>query len=375
MTNDADVECKSRVSTFTSSSTEDSHGQQVALVSFCLIPVMPRSVLNGAFYMRQAARGAFFCSRKTFCRQLSRNYFTRPKRTSETLNGFPSPGSTICTASVNDMAKPEPQQTALSRNSDSEAACVVVGASRGIGLAMSQQLFRRFKGRIITLCRNPESAGALSALFQFNPDRMHMLSIDTTDEKSVATAARQVREITSGRIDMLLHTVGILHEKDGQKTGGMPETSLARIDFNFLQKNLMVNTVGPILVMKHFSPMMHTKGKSSRQPSVLATLTARVGSIADNGLGGWMSYRVSKAGHNQALRTASIELGRRGVICVALHPGTVDTDLSVPFQKNVPRENLFGVDTAANMLLDVVDSLGPEDNGKFFDYARKPVPW
>jgi NAD(P)-dependent dehydrogenase (short-subunit alcohol dehydrogenase family) len=204
---------------------------------------------------------------------------------------------------------------------------------------------------------------------------MRLLSIDTTDESSVIVAAAKVKEFSGGRVDALIHTVGILHDKSECGSGAMPETSLARLDFDFLKRNLMVNTVGPILVMKHFSPLMHTTRKQGRVPTVLATLTARVGSISDNGLGGWLSYRVSKAAHNQALKTASIELGRRGIIACALHPGTCDTDLSVPFQRNVPADKLFPVDVAAQQLLDVIDSLGPDDNGSFFDYAKKTIPW
>ncbi len=136
-----------------------------------------------------------------------------------------------------------------------------------------------------------------------------------------------------------------------------------------------MNSVGPILLAKHLGPLMITRRKEGRVPSVFASLTARVGSISDNGLGGWISYRASKAAQNQALKTASIELGRRGVIVVALHPGTVNTDLSEPFQKNVRPEKLFPVDMAANQLLDVVDSLEQEDNGSFLAYDRKPIPW
>lgn len=133
--------------------------------------------------------------------------------------------------------------------------------------------------------------------------------------------------------------------------------------------------MGPVLVAKHFSPLMITKRKKGRVPSVLAALSARVGSISDNGLGGWLSYRSSKAGQNQAMRTMSIELGRRGIICVSLHPGTVETDLSAPFRKNVKPEKLFAADKAAGMLLDVIDSLDVEDNGAFFAYDRKPIPY
>lgn len=120
---------------------------------------------------------------------------------------------------------------------------------------------------------------------------------------------------------------------------------------------------------------MVTKRKENRVPSVFASITARVGSIEDNALGGWISYRASKAAQNQALKTASIELGRRGIIVVALHPGTVDTDLSQPFQKNVPKGKLFPVDVAAAQLLDVIDSLEVSDNGSFLAYDRQPIPW
>lgn len=133
--------------------------------------------------------------------------------------------------------------------------------------------------------------------------------------------------------------------------------------------------MGPVLVAKHFSPLMVTSRKAGRSPSVLAALSARVGSIADNGLGGWLSYRASKAGQNQAMRTMSIELGRRGIICASLHPGTVATDLSAPFRKNVPPGKLFAPDDAAGRLLDVVDSLEPADNGAFLAYDRTPIPY
>lgn len=133
--------------------------------------------------------------------------------------------------------------------------------------------------------------------------------------------------------------------------------------------------MGPVLVAKHMSGMMTTSRKPNRVPSVLATISARVGSIEDNHIGGWLSYRASKAGQNQAIRTISVELGRRGVICVSLHPGTVKTDLSAPFQKRVPEKQLQDVDVAANRLLDVIDSLKTDDNGGFFAYDGKRIPF
>lgn len=138
---------------------------------------------------------------------------------------------------------------------------------------------------------------------------------------------------------------------------------------------MQVNTVGPILLAKHLGPLMITKRKAGRVPSIFSSISARVGSISDNALGGWISYRVSKAAQNQALRTASVELGRRGVIVVCLHPGTVNTDLSTPFQKNVPPGKLFAVEDAATNLLNVLDSLTIQDNGSFLAYDRSNIPW
>lgn len=194
---------------------------------------------------------------------------------------------------------------------------------------------------------------------------------DGTETLQIEEAAKRVGSLSKeARVDFVMHCAGILHEG-----GQMPETSLSRVDGKFFRRNLEVNLMGPVLVAKHFSGMMTTKRKEGRVASIFAAISARVGSIEDNRLGGWLSYRASKAGQNQAMRTISIELGRRGVICVSLHPGTVRTDLSAPFQKRVPHEQLQDVDVAAERLLSVIDSLTTEDNGKFYAYDGKPIPY
>jgi NAD(P)-dependent dehydrogenase (short-subunit alcohol dehydrogenase family) len=121
---------------------------------------------------------------------------------------------------------------------------------------------------------------------------------------------------------------------------------------------------------------MHGAMRHGRR-AVIANLSARVGSIGDNRIGGWYAYRASKAAQNQITKTASIELRRKApaLVCVALHPGTVDTDLSAPFQGNVPEGKLFSVERAARQLLEVIDGLGPDDTGRFFDWAGEPVEW
>ncbi len=149
-----------------------------------------------------------------------------------------------------------------------------------------------------------------------------------------------------------------------------PEKSWRDLDPAHMARAFAVNAIGPALLMKHFLPLLPRQGRS-----VFATLSARVGSIGDNRLGGWYSYRASKAALNQFVRTAAIELGRRqpGAICVALHPGTVSTPLSAPFVKagldvQTPEE-------AAARLLDTIEGLGPGSSGGFFDHRGNPVPW
>ena len=133
-----------------------------------------------------------------------------------------------------------------------------------------------------------------------------------------------------------------------------------------------VNAFGPLVVAKHFLPLL----KHSER-AVLANLSARVGSIGDNRLGGWYAYRASKAAQNMFTRNLSLELARRApkVICVALHPGTVDTELSKPFQGGVSPDRLFDADRAARQLLEVIDGLRPEQTGRFLAWDGTTIPW
>ena len=148
------------------------------------------------------------------------------------------------------------------------------------------------------------------------------------------------------------------------------------LDRAWLQHSFEVNAIGPLLMMKAFAPMLTTRGElKNRPPPVVANLSARVGSIGDNRLGGWYSYRSSKAALNQATKTAALELGRRGGWAVALHPGTCATNLSAPFQKGVPAEKLFPVERGAAQLLDVIEGLEPADNGGFFSWGGTEIVW
>ncbi len=185
---------------------------------------------------------------------------------------------------------------------------------------------------------------------------------DLEDEASLAAAAAALKD--GAPIRRVIVATGLLHAE-----GVAPERSNAALGAAQLLRLYAINAVGPALIAKHFLPLL-----PRTEPSVFAALSARVGSIGDNRLGGWHSYRASKAALNMLIRTMAIELKRTRpqAILVGLHPGTVDTDLSKPFQRGVPEGRLFTPDESAERLLAVMDGLGAEDSGGVFawDGAR-----
>ena len=218
-------------------------------------------------------------------------------------------------------------------------SAVIVGASGGIGGALAEAI---------------EEEGAFDRVWRFGrslPDRL-----DLDDEASIAAAAARVA--AGPAPSLVVVATGLLHEGDRG-----PEKAMKELDPAWLARNFAVNTIGPALVAKHFLPLMASSGTP-----VFAALSARVGSITDNRLGGWYGYRASKAALNQVIATLAIEQRRRNdrAIVVGLHPGTVDTPLSKPFQGNVAPGHLFDAGRAAVQLLDVIDGLRPPDSGKLF---------
>lgn len=188
-------------------------------------------------------------------------------------------------------------------------------------------------------------------------------SFDLLEEASIERAAAFSAD--AGELRLVIDATGFLHD-DTQA----PEKSLQQLDPLKLARSFALNAIGPALIMKHVLPRLPRSGKT-----VFATLSARVGSIGDNRLGGWHSYRASKAALNQLVRTAAVELARRSpdALCIALHPGTVATALSAPFattglEVHSPR-------AAARHLLAVIDQLTAEATGGFFDWRGEPVPW
>jgi NAD(P)-dependent dehydrogenase (short-subunit alcohol dehydrogenase family) len=231
---------------------------------------------------------------------------------------------------------------------------VVIGATGGIGSALLARL--RAEDRFeVTLgaSRRPAADDPLA------------LTLDLEDEASIAAMAARLQGQPPLRL--VIVATGVLHGP-----GLSPEKSYRALDPAALARVFAINTIGPALVAKHLLPLMARDGRS-----VFAALSARVGSISDNRLGGWHAYRASKAALNMMIRTLAIEQARTRPqsICVALHPGTVDTDLSDPFQKGVPAERLFTPDQSAACLLNVIAGLRPQDSGGFFAWDGAAIPF
>jgi NAD(P)-dependent dehydrogenase (short-subunit alcohol dehydrogenase family) len=253
-------------------------------------------------------------------------------------------------ARMNPTSAPAPADPTASRTGLS----VVLGSTGGIGAALVAQL-RAQGGAVLALGRHTQPA------------------LDVTAEASVAACAQHVADQCSHTglpLTRLMVATGFLHGTTASGQRAEPERSWQHLNADALAHSFAVNAIGPALVMKHFLPLLPRQGRC-----VAAFLSARVGSIGDNALGGWYSYRAAKAALNQLVHTAAIELARRNreALCVALHPGTVDTALSQPFAKTglqvrPPTE-------AAGELLSVLDGLPPGSSGGFFDHRGLTVAW
>ncbi|OBX20346.1 C-factor [Erythrobacter sp. QSSC1-22B] len=230
----------------------------------------------------------------------------------------------------------------------------IFGASGGIGRALCQALAERGT-RVWALSRSPKSERAAG---------IDPLPFDLGDENSISLAAETMR---ASPPQLVMVCTGALTLGDG--TG--PERSYRQLDGAAMAEAFRINTIGPALIAKHMLALLPRDERS-----VFGALSARVGSISDNRLGGWHSYRASKAALNMLVRNFAIELGRthKQASVVALHPGTVDTGLSEPFQANLPEGQLTSPAQAARHLLDVVDRLTPAHSGKAFDWQGEEIP-
>ena len=233
----------------------------------------------------------------------------------------------------------------------SNALAVVIGSGGGLGAALLGQLERDANfSQAVGLSRSTE------------------VSVNYLDESSIAKAAQSIASLCATanlQLRLLLVATGFLHGEQGQ-----PERSFTNLDAAYLTQVFQINTLGPALVMKHFLPLLPKTGRC-----VAGFVSAKVGSISDNALGGWYGYRASKAALNQLVKTASIELTRRNKdsICVSLHPGTVDPALSGPFAKT--GLNVRPASEAASDLLRVLNGLQAADTGCLVDHHGLKLPF
>ncbi|MCL6307780.1 SDR family NAD(P)-dependent oxidoreductase [Pseudomonas syringae] len=249
---------------------------------------------------------------------------------------------------------------------NSEANVLICGASRGIGLSLCAALLARDDvAQVWAVARQASTSKELATLAEQYGQRIKRIDCDARNEQSLEAL---VSETLAGcdHLHLVISTLGILHQ-DGAKA----EKGLAQLTLASLQASFATNTFAPILLLKHLLPLLR------KQPSTFAALSARVGSIGDNRLGGWYSYRASKAALNQLLHTASIELKRLNPAStvLAIHPGTTDTELSQPFQANVPEGQLFEPAFSADRIIEVLGAHGPADSGTFWDWDDKPIVW
>lgn len=221
---------------------------------------------------------------------------------------------------------------------------LIIGASGGIGAAF-----------VDALTENPRCGKVLGLHRHSHP------AIDFDDEASVAAAAAELAQ--QAKFHLIINATGVLHSP-----GAMPEKKLSDLNYAQLMDTFRINTFGPALVLRHFTPLLDL------ERSAMALISAKVGSIEDNRLGGWYSYRASKAALNMLIKTAAIEVKRSKpqAVLVSLHPGTVNSKLSQPFRgAEIGRP---AADAAQDML-SVINQLTPADTGGFYTYDGKVLPW
>tara|TARA_Y100000590_G_scaffold364139_1_gene422246 strand:- start:8961 stop:9695 length:735 start_codon:yes stop_codon:yes gene_type:complete len=229
---------------------------------------------------------------------------------------------------------------------------LVIGANGGIGSGIVSNLK--------DFCA-PEN------IIEISRSKMHskQLQMDMLDEQSIESCSNSVKD-QIGSIDIIVNATGLLHTKKHK-----PERTYGEISINYLREIFEINTFSPFLIAKYFTPLLSKDSKS-----IIAFLSARLGSISDNNLGGWYSYRSSKSALNMLIKTLSLELSYKNkkAICIGLHPGTVDTNLSSPFTPKLQKKNLFTKEHSAQLLLQILNNVDYQSHGCIIDWQGKIIP-
>ena len=244
---------------------------------------------------------------------------------------------------------------------------LVVGANGGIGLALVKaQLARPDVSKLIATHRATADIEELNQLGVQNSGKLLLHQLDVTNDASLLTFGRFLASQPTG-IDLAIHTAGLLHDKNMT-----PEKSLAQCSSTNLMRLFELNSIGPLMVAQALLP---TQKRGHR--FTFAALSAMVGSITDNRLGGWYGYRASKTALNQFIKTMAIECRVKypRAAIVAIHPGTTDTSLSRPFQNNVSAGKLYTAEQTAARLLNVLEEINEKQSGQFLNWNGTIIPW
>lgn len=245
--------------------------------------------------------------------------------------------------------------------------CLVVGANRGIGLALVKALLAdQTVMRVIATHRPGADLRQLDSLAGTEGGRLDLLTLEVDNEASLQAFGRFIT-CQVGSVDLAIHAAGILHE------GSIgPEKSIGQCDAASLKRLFEVNSIGPLMVAK---ALLKTQARNHR--FTFAALSAMVGSIEDNRLGGWYGYRASKSALNQFIKTLAIECGLHfpNASIVAIHPGTTDTELSRPFLRSVKPGKLARPDQTADRILQVIRSIDREQSGRFLNWTGDQISW
>jgi NAD(P)-dependent dehydrogenase (short-subunit alcohol dehydrogenase family) len=251
---------------------------------------------------------------------------------------------------------------------EKQTACIV-GANRGIGFAFTRSLIDNSRfSKVFATYRSLERSTDLLQLHDQHSERLFLIPLEATEEDSIRQAASKVSEVTS-TIHLLINCVGELAAENRQ-----PEKSLDEVTANNMQQALVVNALPTLLIAKHFKSLL-----LNDPHGCFASLSAKVGSITDNGTGGWYAYRISKAALNMAIKNIAIEFNRMNHSCttLALHPGTTQTQMTQNFLKNARKKYTIHSpeETAQNLLKILLAEDRAKLNGRFLSWNGSELPW
>lgn len=238
---------------------------------------------------------------------------------------------------------------------------LIIGANSGIAKSLALKTVQNENSHLIVVSRD------VSFYQQANFSKATVINIKNYDEQEISSTVNFIQKLNPENIAQVFMCHGVLHNKEAQ-----PEKRLEDFSPEAFLQIIHANTITPMLWLKHLTPVLTNKNSCK-----VVIFTARVGSISDNKLGGWYSYRASKASMNMLIKSAAVELARRAknIKLISFHPGTTDTELSKPFQKNVPKDKLFTCEFVANQLLTIVENTTIGGEASFLDWQGKNIPW